>query len=144
MSPISPFEENLPKNQANYSPLTPLSFLTRTAEVFPDRTAVIHGEIKRNWREPLKRCTRLASALKKKGVVQGTTVSVMAPNDPELLEAHFGILMTGGVLNALNIRLEAETLAFILAHGESQVLITDLDFLQSSKKSCNYWKILLW
>ena len=128
MSPISPFEENLPKNQANYSPLTPLSFLTRTAEVFPERTAVIHGEIKRSWRETLKRCTRLASALKKKGVVQGTTVSVMAPNVPELLEAHFGVLMTGGVLNALNIRLEAETLAYILEHGESQVLITDREF----------------
>lgn len=128
MSPINPFEENLPKNQANYSPLTPLSFLTRTAEVFPERTAVIHGEIKRSWRETLKRCTRLASALKKKGVVQGTTVSVMAPNVPELLEAHFGVLMTGGVLNALNIRLEAETLAYILEHGESQVLITDREF----------------
>ena len=128
MSPISPFEENLPKNQANYSPLTPLSFLTRTAEVFPERTAVIHGEIKRSWRETLKRCTRLASALKKKGVVQGTTVSVMAPNVPELLEAHFGVLMNGGVLNALNIRLEAETLAYILEHGESQVLITDREF----------------
>ena len=94
MSKNSPFEENLPKNQANYSPLTPLSFLTRTAEVFPKRTAVIHGEIKRSWRETLKRCTRLASVLKKKGVVQGTTVSVMAPNVPELLEAHFGVLMT--------------------------------------------------
>ena len=128
MSQISPFEENLPKNQANYSPLTPLSFLTRTAEVFPERAAVIHGEIKRSWRETLKRCTRLASALKKKGVVQGTTVSVMAPNVPELLEAHFGVLMTGGVLNALNIRLEAETLAYILEHGESQVLITDREF----------------
>ncbi|MEK9858655.1 MAG: acyl-CoA synthetase [Deltaproteobacteria bacterium] len=128
MSPINPFEENLPKNQANYSPLTPLSFLTRTAEVFPERAAVIHGEIKRSWRETLKRCTRLASALKKKGVVQGTTVSVMAPNVPELLEAHFGVLMTGGVLNALNIRLEAETLAYILEHGESQVLITDREF----------------
>ena len=128
MSPISPFKEYLPKNQANYSPLTPLSFLTRTAEVFPERTAVIHGEIKRSWRETLKRCTRLASALKKKGVVQGTTVSVMAPNVPELLEAHFGVLMTGGVLNALNIRLEAETLAYILEHGESQVLITDREF----------------
>ena len=134
MSPINPFEENLPKNQANYSPLTPLSFLTRTAEVFPERAAVIHGEIKRSWRETLKRCTRLASALKKKGVVQGTTVSVMAPNVPELLEAHFGVLMTGGVLNALNIRLEAETLAYILEHGECQVLITDREFSPVIKK----------
>ena len=134
MSPISPFEENLPKNQANYSPLTPLSFLTRTAEVFPELTAVIHGEIKRNWRETLKRCIRLASALKKKGVVQGTTVSVMSPNVPELLEAHFGVLMTGGVLNALNVRLEAETLAYILEHGESQVLITDREFSPVIKK----------
>ena len=134
MSPINPFEENLPKNQANYSPLTPLSFLTRTAEVFPERAAVIHGEIKRSWRETLKRCTRLASALKKKGVVQGTTVSVMAPNVPELLEAHFGVLMTGGVLNALNIRLEAETLAYILEHGESQVLITDREFSPVTQK----------
>ena len=134
MSKNSPFEENLPKNQANYSPLTPLSFLTRTAEVFPERTAVIYGEIKRSWRETLKRCTRLASALKKKGVVQGTTVSVMAPNVPELLEAHFGVLMTGGVLNALNIRLESETLAYILEHGESQVLITDREFSPVIKK----------
>ncbi|MEL0231064.1 MAG: acyl-CoA synthetase [Deltaproteobacteria bacterium] len=134
MSPINPFEENLPKNQANYSPLTPLSFLTRTAEVFPERAAVIHGEIKRSWRETLKRCTRLASALKKKGVVQGTPVSVMAPNVRELLEAHFGVLMTGGVLNALNIRLEAETLAYILEHGESQVLITDREFSPVIKK----------
>ena len=103
------FERNLPQNQANYTPLSPLSFLKRTAEVFPNRTAIIHGDQKRDWKETLKRCTRLASSLNKRGISKGCTVSVMAPNIPELFEAHFGVLMTGAVLNALNIRLEAES-----------------------------------
>ena len=122
------FERNLPKNMANYTPLSPLSFLKRTAEVFPNRTAIIHGDQKKDWKETLKRCTRLASSLNKRGIGKGCTVSVMAPNIPELFEAHFGVLMTGAVLNALNIRLESETLAYILEHGEAKVLITDREF----------------
>ena len=120
--------EDLIKNKANYTPLSPINFLKRTAAVFPEKTAVIHGNKKRNWSETHKRCVKLASALSKRGVRVGNTVSVMAPNIPELFEAHFGVLMTGAVLNALNIRLEAESLAYILEHGEAKVLITDREF----------------
>ena len=120
--------EDFIKNKANYTPLSPISFLKRTAAVFPEKTAVIHGNKKRNWSETHKRCVKLASALSKRGVRVGNTVSVMAPNIPELFEAHFGVLMTGAVLNALNIRLEAETLSYILEHGEAKVLITDREF----------------
>ena len=134
------FEKELPQNPANYSPLSPLCFLERTAAVFPERTAVIHGNLKRNWSETLKRCIKLASALSKRGVGRGSTVSLMAPNVPELLEAHFGVLMTGGVLNALNIRLEAETLAYILDHGEAKVLITDREFSSVIKDTLNRLK----
>ena len=140
MSMFNDFEKELPQNPANYSPLSPLCFLERTAAVFPERTAVIHGNLKRNWSETLKRCIKLASALSKRGVGRGSTVSLMAPNVPELLEAHFGVLMTGGVLNALNIRLEAETLAYILDHGEAKVLITDREFLSVIKDTLNRLK----
>ena len=140
MSMFNDFEKELPQNPANYSPLSPLCFLERTAAVFPERTAVIHGNLKRNWSETLKRCIKLASALSKRGVGRGSTVSLMAPNVPELLEAHFGVLMTGGVLNALNIRLEAETLAYILDHGEAKVLITDREFSSVIKDTLNRLK----
>ena len=119
---------------------TQLCFLERTAAVFPERTAVIHGNLKRNWSETLKRCIKLASALSKRGVGRGSTVSLMAPNVPELLEAHFGVLMTGEVLNALNIGLEAETLAYILDHGEAKVLITDREFSSVIKDTLNRLK----
>ena len=140
MSMFNDFEKELPQNPANYSPLSPLCFLERTAAVFPERTAVIHGNLKRNWSETLKRCIKLASALSKRGVGRGSTVSLMASNVPELLEAHFGVLMTGGVLNALNIRLEAETLAYILDHGEAKVLITDREFSSVIKDTLNRLK----
>ena len=140
MSMFNDFEKELPQNPANYSPLSSLCFLEKTAAVFPERTAVIHGNLKRNWSETLKRCIKLASALSKRGVGRGSTVSLMAPNVPELLEAHFGVLMTGGVLNALNIRLEAETLAYILDHGEAKVLITDREFSSVIKDTLNRLK----
>ena len=122
------YEVDLDKNAANYVALSPLSFLRRTAAVYPDRTAVVHGELTRSWGQTYQRCVRLASALKGRGIGLGDTVAVMAPNIPELLEAHFGVPMAGAVLNALNIRLDAESIAFILQHSESKVLITDSEF----------------
>ncbi len=122
------YDTDLDKNAANHAPLTPLGFLDRTAAVFPDRTAVIHGPLRRSWAETAARCRRLASALAARGIGEGDTVAVMAPNIPELLEAHFGVPMTGGVLNALNTRLDAATIAFILEHGEAKVLIADKEF----------------
>ncbi len=118
----------LPKNQANYAQLSPLSLLARTAAVYPNRLAVVHGDWRYSWGEAERRCRRLASALKGLGVDHGDTVSVMAPNTPPLFEAHFGVAMIGAVLNALNTRLDAATLAFILQHGEAKVLITDREF----------------
>ncbi len=119
---------DLPKNAANFAQLSPLSFLARTAAVYPDRLAVVHGAHRATWAQTYDRCRRLASALAARGIGRGDTVAVMAPNTPPLFEAHFGVPMTGAVLNALNIRLDAATLAFILAHGEARVLITDREF----------------
>ena len=124
----NPYEVDLDRNAANHVPLSPLSFIRRTAAVYPHRTAVIHGQIRRNWSETYERCVRLASALAQRGIGVGDTVAVMAPNVPELLEAHFGVPMTGGVLNALNVRLDSEAIAFILDHSETKVLITDREF----------------
>jgi len=128
MSEPNKYEVDLERNDANFVPLSPLSFLRRTAEVFPDRTAVIHGDDSRTWRETYQRCRRLGSALEKRGIGRGDTVAVMAPNVPALLEAHFGVPASGAVLNALNIRLDAATIAFILEHAEAKVLITDGEF----------------
>src|SRR2546425_9633421 len=124
----TPYETGLGKNRANFLALSPIGFLLRSAAVFPERTAVIHGERRYTWRQSLERCCRLASALAACGVGRGDTVALMAPNVPEAFEAHFGVPMAGAVLNALNIRLDAETIAFILAHGEAKVLITDREF----------------
>ncbi|MBL6932617.1 MAG: acyl-CoA synthetase [Rhodospirillales bacterium] len=122
------YEQNLDKQQANFRPLSPISFLQWSAQVYPNKTAVIHGEKRFNWAEFAERCRRLASALNKRGIGLGDTVAIMSPNAPAMLEAHYGIPMTGAVLNALNFRLDAPTLAFILEHGEARVLITDREF----------------
>ncbi len=127
------FETDLDQNAANYVPLSPLSLLKRTAGVYPDRLAVIHGDRRYSWREVSERCHRLASALAKRGVAKGDTVAVMAPNVPEIFEAHFGVPMLGAVLNALNYRLDAATIAFILEHGEAKLLITDKEFSATVK-----------
>ena len=124
----NPYESDLDRNAANYAPLSPLSFLSRTAAVYPQRTAVIYGELRRTWAETYARCRRLASALIRHGVGRGDTVAIMAPNIPEFVEAHFGVPMTGAVLNSLNIRLDAEGLRFMLAHGEAKVLLCDREF----------------
>jgi len=124
----NPYEIALDRNAANHVPLSVLSFIRRTAAVYPQRTAVIHGPLQRTWAETYQRCVRLASALAARGIGKGDTVAVMAPNIPEVLECHFGVPMTGAVLNALNIRLDAEMIAFILRHSETKVLITDREF----------------
>ena len=121
------FESDLPRREANFAPLSPMSYLLRTAAVFPDAPAVVHG---RTWsyREFAERCRRMASAFVKRGLGVGDTVAVMAPNVPALLEAHYGVPLFGGVLNALNIRLDAGTIAFILEHGEAKAVIVDREF----------------
>jgi fatty-acyl-CoA synthase len=122
------FDQDLGKRPANYTPLSPLSFLARSAAVYPNKTAVIHGDMRFSYRTFYTRCRRLASALEKRGIGINATVAVMAPNTPPLLEAHYGIPMCGAVLNALNIRLDAGTVAFVLEHGEADLLIADRQF----------------
>ncbi len=124
---ISPFDE-LPKNQANYAPLTPLTFIERAAYVYPDALAVVHGAERRTWKQTYARCRRLASALSHHGVGRHDVVAVMAPNTPPAYEAAFGVPMCGAVLNTLNTRLDPETIAFMLRHGEAKVLISDREF----------------
>ncbi|MDQ2803011.1 MAG: acyl-CoA synthetase [Pseudomonadota bacterium] len=118
----------LDRNQANYTPLNPVTFLERAAYIYPDRVSVIHGDWTMTWRETYERCRRLASALARRGIGRNDTVAVMAPNIPAMVEAHFGIPMIGAVLNGLNTRLDAETIAFMLGHGGARVLITDREF----------------
>ncbi|MDB5809930.1 MAG: acyl-CoA synthetase [Betaproteobacteria bacterium] len=131
----NPFNRALDKNAANYTPLSPLSLLARAAHVYPDRTAVIHGDNRLKWAEVYARCRRLASALKQHGVGPGTTVAAMLPNVPAMYEAHFGVAMAGGVLNTLNTRLDAEAIAFMLDHGEAKVLLTDREFSATVKQA---------
>lgn len=128
MNPNNPYLHCLDQNPANFEPLTPLSFLPRAAAVYPDRVAWIHGDRKVNYAEFYARCRRLASALHAAGVERGDTVAIMAANTPPMLEAHYGVPMTGAVLNTLNIRLDATTIAFMLDHGEAKVLLTDREF----------------
>jgi fatty-acyl-CoA synthase len=118
----------LAPNAANYAPLTPLSFLNWTEAVYPDRASVIHGARRFTWRETAARCRRLASALRARGVAPGDTVALIAPNTPAALESHFGVPMAGAVLNTINIRLEAPTVAYILGHGEAKVVLADREF----------------
>jgi fatty-acyl-CoA synthase len=122
------FEVGLDRTQANYAPLTPSSFLSRAAHVYPDRLSIVHGGLRQTWRQTYERCRRLASALARRGVRPGETVAVMAPNIPAMVEAHFGVPMAGCVLNALNTRLDAPTIAFMLTHGGARVLLTDREF----------------
>jgi fatty-acyl-CoA synthase len=132
MGLTSPFTNHyatdLDKNPANYAPLTPLGFIAWAAETCPDRTAVIHGSRRFTWRETFARCRRLASALAARGIAPGDTVAVMLLNTPEMYECHFGVPMTGAVLNTLNVRLDPPTLAFMLDHAGARVLITDREF----------------
>ncbi len=108
------FDTDLPRNAANYVPLSPLSFLRKAAQVHGEKTAIVHGEVRRDWAQTYARCKRLASALRNWGVQRGDTVAAMLPNTPAMVEMHFGPAMLGAVLNTLNTRLDAETLAFML------------------------------
>ncbi len=123
-----PYRDGLGRGRANYASLSPLSFLPKAAAVHPDRVALVYGPWRSTWGQTYARCRRLASALSRRGVGSGDTVAVMAPNVPAIYEAHFGVPMTGAVLNTLNIRLDAEAIAFQLTHGEAKVLFTDREF----------------
>lgn len=122
------FDQGLDRNAANHEPLTPLSFLRKTAQVYPDRLAVVHHAVRRNWAETYARCFALAGGLTAQGIGKGDTVAVVAANIPELFEAHFGVPMCGAVLNAINTRLDADAIAFILSHGEAKVVLVDPEF----------------
>jgi len=124
----NPFGRGLGRRDANYASLTPISFLGRAAAVYPNKPAVIHGERTFTYAEFSARCRRLASALARRGIGTGDTVAIMAPNVPAMLEAHYGVPMAGAVLNALNYRLDARTIAFLLDHSEAKLLITDTEF----------------
>jgi fatty-acyl-CoA synthase len=124
----SDWQTGLEKNAANYVPLTPLSFLARTADVYPHRLALVHGSLRQTWGETFARCRRLASALTRRGVAKGDVVAIIAPNTPAMYEAHFGVPMAGAVLNTLNTRLDAAAWAFMLRHGGARVLLVDREF----------------
>ena len=135
MTAASMYETHLGRSSANHQALSPLSFIERAAAVHPDRTATIHGSTRRTWAETFARCRRLASALSKQGIGRGDTVAVMGANTPELYECHFGVPAAGAVLNALNVRLDADAIAFILDHGEARVLITDTEFSDTIERA---------
>jgi len=128
MATVGIYDQQLDRNAANYASLTPISLIARSAYTWPQRIAVVHGTRRYTWSETYARSRRLASALAHRGIGVGDTVAVMLANTPEMVECHFGVPMTGGVLNTLNTRLDAETLAFMLEHGEAKVLITDTEF----------------
>ena len=128
MTRSNPYELGLGKNEANFVALSPLSFIERTAGIYPDRIATIYGSRRQTWRDTYARSRRLAGALKQRGIGEGDTVAVMLPSVPAMFEAHFGVPMAGAVLNALNTRLDAEALAFMLRHAQAKALLTDREF----------------
>src|SRR5215218_982282 len=137
----NPYDIDLDRNPANYQPLSPLPFLERAASVYPRHTAIIHGPLRRTYAEFYARARKLASALAKRGIGRGDTVSVMLANTPAMLEAHYGAPMTQGVLNTLNTRLDAATIAFSLDHAETKVLITDREFSKTAKDALAFAKV---
>ena len=132
---MSNFDTNLDKNSANFVPLSPLSFITRVKDIYPNYDSLVYGKRSYTWLETYNRCTKFASALVKKGIIKGSTVSIIAANTPELFEAHYSIPMTGGVINTINTRLDAETIAYILDHSDAKLLITDTQFSPTMKKA---------
>jgi fatty-acyl-CoA synthase len=126
---------HLARNAANFAPLSPLGFLSRSAGVYPDKLAVVHGAARVTYGRFYERCRQFADALRRRGIQRGDTVAVMAPNVPALLEAHYGVPMAGAVLNALNYRLDARSIAFILSHGQAKLLIADREFSPIVKES---------
>ncbi|WP_291914261.1 acyl-CoA synthetase [Limnohabitans sp.] len=132
---VSIFDQDLPQTPANHAPISPLSFIERTAEVYPQRLAIVHGDLRQDWATTYRRTRQLASALAQAGIGKNDTVAVMLPNTPPMVEAHFGIPMAGAVLNALNTRLDPETVAFMLDHGEAKAVIVDPEFAGVMKKA---------
>ena len=126
---MTDFDKGLERRDVNFAPLTPLDFIGRAAQVYGERLAVVYGEVRRSWRETEQRCRRLASALSRLDIGKSDTVAVMLPNLPEMVEVHFGVPMSGAVLNTLNTRLDYATLHFMLQHGEAKVLIIDTEYL---------------
>ena len=137
----TPYDNDLDRNPANYQPLTPLLFLERAATVHPAHTAIIHGALRRTYAEFYSRTRRLASALAKHGIRKGDTVSAMLANTPAMLECHYGVPMTGGVLNTLNTRLDATIIAFSLDHAETKVVIIDREFSRVMKDALALAKV---
>ncbi|MDD5296336.1 MAG: acyl-CoA synthetase [Rhodocyclaceae bacterium] len=135
MNTVNPFNLGLDKNQANFAQLSPLSYLERSAFIYPNRPAIIHGDRQYTWKETYQRCRRLASALKQRGMGVGDTVAVMLPNVPAMFDCHFGVPMCGAVVNTLNTRLDPEAIAFMLDHGEAKVVITDPEFSGTMTKA---------
>ena len=122
------YEQDMPRTAANHAPLSPLDFIERTAQVYPERLAIVHGDLRQTWAQTYARCRQLASALQQRGIGKNDTVAVILPNTPPMVEAHFGVPMAGAVLNALNTRLDPEAIAFMLDHGEAKALIVDPEF----------------
>src|SRR5919206_4731988 len=137
----NPYDVDLDRNPANFQPLTPLTFLERAAAVYPKHTAIIHGPLRRTYGEFYARSRRLASALARRGVERGDTVSVMLANTPAMLECHYGVPMTQGVLNTLNTRLDPPIIAFSLDHGEAKVVITDREYSRIIKPALAQAKV---
>lgn len=129
------FDQHLPRTEANFAALSPLSFIERTAEVYPDRLAIVHGTLRQTWAQTYARCRQLASALIQAGIGKNDTVAVMLPNTPPMVEAHFGVPMAGAVLNTLNTRLDPEAIAFMLDHGEAKAVIVDPEFIGTMAKA---------
>src|SRR5262249_54744195 len=132
---MTPYDTDLDRNPANFQPLTPLTFLERAAAVFSDHTAIIHGPLRRSYAEFYARARQLASSLARRGIKRGDTVSVLLANTPAMLECHYGVPMTAAVLNTINTRLDAATVAFQLDHAESKVLIGDREFSKLAKEA---------
>ncbi|MEX2035033.1 MAG: acyl-CoA synthetase [Xanthobacteraceae bacterium] len=133
--PKTAYDTDLDRNPANFQPLTPLTLLERAASVFPDQTAIVHGPLRRNYKEFYARARKLASALARRGIGRGDTVSAVLANTPAMLEAHYGVPMAGGVLNTVNTRLDAATIAFTFDHAETKVLIADREFAPAVKEA---------
>ena len=140
----TPYDIDLDRNPANYQPLTPLGFLERAAAVFPAHTAIIHGPLRRTYAEFYARSRQLASALAKRGIKRGDTVSVMLANTPPMLEAHYGVPMTQGVLNTLNTRLDAAVIAFSLDHAAAKIVIVDREFSPVMKEALSLARQSRW
>src|ERR1700742_3283691 len=137
----SPYLTGPARNAANSQPLTPLTLLERAAQVYPDQLAIVHGALRRDYREFYARCRRLASALAKRGIGRGDTVSAVLANTPAMLECHYGVPMAGAVLNTINTRLDAAIIAFQFDHGGAKVVITDREFSKVVKEALSLCKV---